>query len=207
MRSRRSFTPKIPLGSQDGRPAGFGREPPANQPAADAREFQRTASGATGSRVSPARRGRIVPMVVLALIIAGAAAGALIWMRPGASPGTASPSVAEEIDRLAAATTVASRAAFTGSCRPAGLAFAFDVKGDVTSYANATRTLVAQPVKPQDVFASNNYEPPPAISLDGAWWEVSGRKAGRITLAGSGEDARTRAPLAFTCDVDLPAAT
>jgi hypothetical protein len=147
--------------------------------------------------------------VVLTLVAAilGAAAFAAVRLMSSSPGESAGPSVAQELDRLAAATTVASRAPFTGSCRQAGAAFAFDVKGDVVSYANATRSLMAEPVTPQEVFAANAYAPPAAISLDAAWWEVSGRKPGRITLAGTGEDARTRTPVAFTCDVELPAAT
>jgi hypothetical protein len=150
---------------------------------------------------------RIAAVASLAVIVAGAGI-AMVWWRPGAQPGApALPSAAQEIDRLATATAVATKLAFTGSCRQSGLAFAFDVKGDVTVYGDATRTVVAQPVKPQAVFTANNYEPPATISLDAAWWEVSGRKAGPITLSGRGDDPRAQAPVALTCDVDLPAAS
>jgi hypothetical protein len=79
------------------------------------------------------------------------------------------------------------------------------VTGEVTVYANASLRLNAQPVKPDDVFAASGYRPPAAIGLDAAWWDVSGRKAGKFALAATGSDA-AQAPVSLICDVDLAAA-
>jgi hypothetical protein len=148
---------------------------------------------------------RFVLLAALAVIIL---AGGLFWLsgRSSAPATSAPPSVAREIDSLKSGTTVTAKAPFTGTCRENGKAFAFNVKGEVTSYANASRTLIAAAVKPQDALTANNYEPPASISLDSAWWEASGGKAGKITLTATGADARTQAPVSFACDVELPAA-
>jgi hypothetical protein len=137
---------------------------------------------------------------VVALVLGAAAISSL---NRGDTPATpAQPTAAEVIDQFAAATTIASKANFKGTCRPNGLGFAFDVTGEVTLYANGSRTLTAYPVPQQAVFATNGYMPPASISLDGAWWEVSGRPEGKATLpaAAGGTTA------ALTCEVELPKA-
>lgn len=147
---------------------------------------------------------RLIVMAAIAVMIVAAG---IYWLNgPGKPATTTVPSIAREIDSLKSATTVAARVPFTGTCKETGKTFAFNVKGEVVSYANASRSLVAEAVKPQDVLTANAYDPPASISLDAAWWEASGGKAGRITLAAIGADARTRAPRALSCDVDLPGA-
>jgi hypothetical protein len=76
----------------------------------------------------------------------------------------------------------------------------------VTLYANASRTLTAEPATAQGAATGTTSARPRAIGLDPAWWEALGRTAGSITLAATGKDPQTGAPVALTCDVDLPAA-
>ncbi len=160
-------------------------------------------SPSNGSKPS-AGSSRLISIAVLAVIAVG---GGVYWMNSrNTPPPSQTPSVAGEIDSLKTATTVTSKANFTGTCKEAGKAFAFNVKGEVTSFGNASRALVAQAVTPQDVLTTNNYVPPAAITLDSAWWEVSGAKSGKITLAATANDAKTQAPLTFSCDVELPGA-
>jgi hypothetical protein len=144
------------------------------------------------------RRGPWLAVALLAVIAAGAASYLGRQGTPADAPTPTTPPQAT-LDAIARATAVTARSPFHGSCRQAGQTAAFDVNGELTVYADASRALRAEP-------ASTTATTPHTIGVDSAWWEAAGRPAGKITLAATALDAKTAELVALTCDVELPAA-
>ena len=143
-----------------------------------ARQFRErlTAPEPAPAKGLPGRRPRLIVIAAVVALVAVAAVGAVFWLGGRAPPSPTQP-ISTQSYGVGDAIAVTSKTPFRGSCRQAGQAPAFDVTGEVTLYANASRTLTAEPATAQGAATGTTSARPRAIGLDPAWWEALGRTA------------------------------